>query len=112
MAIAVALAIMAAGITAHALDASILVGHWRKTTIGYTGPIDTHLVLSADGSVERWVVTTYSRSGWTSGTWNVEGNILTLLLNKEVSLPFTIHNGQLVFPNIQNRRGYWEKIGR
>jgi hypothetical protein len=35
-------------------NASVLIGHWRKTTIGYTGPIDEHLVLHADGTVENW----------------------------------------------------------
>src|SRR5690242_10751071 len=31
-----------------------LVGHWRKTTISYTGPIDEHLVLHGNGTVDNW----------------------------------------------------------
>ena len=121
IAIAVALAITAAGISAQASEvepisesARVLVGHWRKTTIVFENPKDEHLVLNADGTAENWVVTASSRSGTTTGTWRVEGKILTLLLeeNKEVSHPFTIYEGQLVFPNIQNRRRFWEKIVR
>ena len=37
-----------------------LIGHWRKTTIGYTGPIDEHLVLHVDGTVENWTATATS----------------------------------------------------
>jgi hypothetical protein len=121
MAIAVALAITAAGIPAHASEvepisegARVVVGHWRKTTIVFENPKDEHLVLKADGTAENWVVTASSRSGTTTGTWRVEGKILTLLLreNGEVSRPFTIHEGQLVFPNIQNQRRFWEKIAK
>jgi hypothetical protein len=35
-------------------NASALIGHWRKTTVSYTGPIDEHLVLHSDGTVENW----------------------------------------------------------
>lgn len=121
MAIAVALAITAVEISAQESEvepisesARVLVGHWRKTTIVFESPEDEHLVLNADGTAENWVVTASSRSGTTTGTWKVEGKILTLLLeeNKEVSHPFTIYKGQLVFPNIQNRRRFWEKIVR
>ena len=94
--------------------ARVLVGHWRKTTIVFENPKDEHLVLRADGTAENWVVTASSRSGTTTGTWRVEGKILTLLLSEkgEVSRPFTIHEGQLVFPNIQNQRRFWEKIAK
>jgi hypothetical protein len=72
-------------------NASALIGHWRKTTIGYTGPIDEHLVLRSNGTVE--------------------GKMLTLSLGgNDRSSPFSFHEGQLVFPNIPNRRGFWEKI--
>jgi hypothetical protein len=121
MAIAVMLAITTAGIAAYASgdepiskDALVLVGHWRKTTISFGNPKDEHLVLSADGTAENWVVTASSRSATTTGTWKVDGKFFTLLLegNAEISLPFTIYEGQLVFPNIQNRRSFWEKIAR
>jgi hypothetical protein len=92
-------------------NASVLVGHWRKTTIGYTGPIDEHLVLHSDGTVENWTVTAYERREPATGHWSVEGKTLTLAFGgNDRSSPFTFYQGQLVFPNIPNRRGFWEKI--
>src|SRR5215467_12846499 len=88
-----------------------LIGHWRKTTIVFGSPKDEHLVLHADGTAENWVVTAESRSEPVSGRWSVEGKALTLLFGEnENSKPFTFYQGQLVFPNIPNRRGFWEKI--
>jgi hypothetical protein len=88
-----------------------LVGHWRKTTIGYTGPIDEHLVLRSNGTVENWTVTAYDRREPVTGHWNVDGKTLTLSFGgNDRSSPFTFYKGQLVFPNIPNRRGFWEKI--
>jgi hypothetical protein len=92
-------------------SAKVLVGHWRKTTIGYVGPRDEHLVLHSDGTAENWVVTASSQTERTTGQWSVEGKTLKLSLGEnEVSRPFTIYEGQLVFPNIPNRRQFWEKI--
>ena len=88
-----------------------LIGHWRKTTISYTGPIDEHLVLHVDGTVENWTATAYERREPVTGHWSVEGKTLTLSFGgNDRSSPFTFYQGQLVFPNIQNRRGIWEKI--
>jgi hypothetical protein len=88
-----------------------LIGHWRKTTIVFGSPKDEHLVLHADGTAENWVVTAESRSEPVSGHWSVEGKTLTLSFGEnENSKPFTFYEGQLVFPNIPNRRGFWEKI--
>jgi hypothetical protein len=93
------------------VNASPLVGHWRKTTIGYVGPRDEHLVLHPDGTAEDWVVTAVSRSEPVTGHWSVEGKTLTLSFGEnENAQPFTFYEGQLVFPNIPNRRGFWEKI--
>jgi hypothetical protein len=92
-------------------NSSELVGHWRKTTIGYTGPIDEHLVLRSNGTVENWTVTAYERREPVTGHWSVEGKTLTLSFGgNDRSNPFTFYQGQLVFPNIPNRRGFWEKI--
>jgi hypothetical protein len=92
-------------------NASVLTGHWRKTTIGYTGPIDEHLVLHSDGTVENWTVTAYERREPVAGHWSVEGKTLTLSFGgNDRSNPFTFYQDQLVFPNIPNRRGFWEKI--
>ena len=88
-----------------------LIGHWRKTTIGYTGPIDEHLVLHSNGTVENWTVTAYERREPVTGHWSVDGKMLTLSFGgNDRSSPFTFYQGQLVFPNIPNRRGFWEKI--
>lgn len=88
-----------------------LLGYWRKTTIGYVGPKDEHLVLHDDGTAENWVVTAESRSEPVTGHWSVEGKTLTLSFGEnENSQPFTFHEDQLVFPNIPSRRGFWEKI--
>jgi len=92
-------------------NSNALIGHWRKTTIGYTGPIDEHLVLHVDGTVENWTVTAYERRDPVTGHWSVEGKTLTLSFGgNDRSNPFTFYQGQLVFPNIPNRRGFWEKI--
>jgi hypothetical protein len=92
-------------------SAKVLVGHWRKTTIGYVGPRDEHLVLRADGTAENWVVTASDRTEPTTGHWSVEGKTLKLSFgDNENAGPFTIYEGQLVFPNIPNRRQFWEKI--
>jgi hypothetical protein len=90
---------------------SLLIGHWRKTTIGYTGPRDEHLVLRANGTAENWSVTAYDRSESVTGHWSVEGKTLTLSFGGDDRYsPFTFYEGQLVFPNIPNRRQFWEKI--
>jgi hypothetical protein len=92
-------------------NSNALIGHWRKTTVSYTGPIDEHLVLHVDGTVENWTATAYERRDPVTGHWNVEGKTLTLSFGgNDRSNPFTFYQGQLVFPNIPNRRGFWEKI--
>ena len=54
-------------------NSNALIGHWRKTTIGYTGPTDEHLVLHVDSTVENWTVTAYERRELVTGHWTVEG---------------------------------------
>ena len=88
-----------------------LVGHWRKTTIVFESPKDEHLVLHPDGTAEDWTVTAESRTEPITGHWVVEGKTLTLSFgDNQNSQPFTFYEEQLVFPNIPNRRGIWEKI--
>jgi len=88
-----------------------LIGHWRKTTIVFESPKDEHLVLHADGTAENWTVTADSRSEPITGRWSVEGKTLTLSFgDNQHSNPFTFYEGKLVYPNISNRRGFWEKI--
>jgi len=101
---------------AHAQDSNsaALVGHWRKTTVAFGEPRDENLVLRANGAAERWVVTAKTRTPIATGIWRVDDKILTVQIEGQntSSLPFTFHQGQLVFPNIQNRRGFWDRIGR
>ena len=92
-------------------NSNALIGHWRKTTISYTGPVDEHLVLHVDGTAENWTATAYERREPVTGHWNLEGKTLILSFGgNDRSSPFTFYQGQLVFPNIPNRRGFWEKI--
>ena len=92
-------------------NAQQLIGHWRKTTIGYTGPMDEHLVLHSNGTVENWTVTAYERREPVTGHWSIDGKALTLSFGgNDRSSSFTFYKGQLVFPNVPNRRGFWEKI--
>jgi len=87
-----------------------LIGHWRNTTIVFESPKDEHLVLQADGTAENWVVRADSRSEPVSGRWSVEGKKLTLSFGEnQNSSPFTFYEGQLVLPNIPNRRGFWQR---
>ena len=60
----------------------------------------------------NWVVTADSRTEPVSGTWQVDGKILTIGVGGQVTMsqPFTFYQGQLVFPNVQNRRGFWTRI--
>ena len=109
--------LIAVGMSAQAAttdNAGVLMGHWRTTSIVLESPQDEHLVFKPDGTVENWIVTARSRSGVTKGTWKVDGRTLTLALagKSEVTVPFTMHEGQLVLPNIQNRRRFWEKLSR
>jgi hypothetical protein len=75
-------------------NSNALIGHWRKTTISYTGPIDEHLVLHGDGSVENWTATAYERREPVTGHWNVEGKTLILSFGgNDRSSPFTFYQG-------------------
>ncbi len=91
-----------------------LVGHWRKTRIIAGQPIDEHLILAADGRMSNWTVTATSRGAPHSGLWRVEGKRLMLQLQgePEADAPYTLHEGQLVLPNIPNRRQFWERLQR
>ncbi|HKY01820.1 MAG TPA: hypothetical protein VJM53_04650 [Burkholderiales bacterium] len=99
---------------AGASNAHVVVGHWRKTTIQFESPVDDNLVLHPDGTAQSWTATASGRTPVTAGLWRIDGNILTLAVpgGGQMSQPFFIHEGQLVYPNIENRRGFWERVGR
>ena len=92
--------------------AQVVVGHWRKTTIVYEQPRDEHLVLNADGTARRWTVTATDRSDVVTGRWRIDGKLLAFAADghAERSSPFFMHEGQLVYPNIPNQRGFWDRV--
>lgn len=89
-----------------------LTGHWRSTTVVFEGSRDEHLVLHPDGTAETWTVTASDRSRPTRGRWSSRGATLSIDWEdgRQWSQPFTFHEGQLVFPNVANRRQFWELI--
>ena len=88
-----------------------LFGHWRTTVIIGGSPLDTNLVLKPDGSATRWTVTARGRDATESGSWSVVGNTLVLSFGGQVQQsPYTFYKGQLVFPNISNRRRFWDRV--
>ena len=89
-----------------------LVGHWRSTTISFGSPRDEHMVLRADGTAETWIVTASSKTPVTRGRWSTKGTMLNVGWEdgRQWGQPFTFHEGQLVFPNVQNQREFWEAI--
>jgi hypothetical protein len=93
---------------------STLVGHWRTTRIVFESPRDDHLVLGADGTAERWSVTASGSGPKTVGRWAVAGSVLSLTWSGETqtSQAFTMYQGQLVLPNVQGRRVFWDRFDR
>jgi hypothetical protein len=99
-------------------NATVLIGHWRKTTTIYYSVKDEHLVFHPDGTVDNWVEKVSgpyegrtSRTGTTTGRWRVEGKLLNIDWgDKQSSRPFFFHNGQLVLPNIPNARQFWDRV--
>ena len=91
-----------------------LVGHWRTTRIVFESPRDDHLVLRVDGTAERWSVTASSSGPKTVGRWGVAGSVLSLTWTGEAqtSQAFTMYQGQLVLPNVPNRRVFWDRLDR
>ena len=88
-----------------------LFGHWRTTVIIGGSPLDTNLVLKPDGSATRWTVTARGRDAPESGSWSVVGNTLVLNFGGQVQQsPYTLYKTQLVFPNISNRRRFWDRV--
>jgi len=89
-----------------------LVGHWRNTRIVFDSARDEHIVLRANGVVEKWSVTASSRSSIVRGRWETQANSLSVDWEDGTkwSGPFTFHQGNLVFPNRQGQRRFWDRI--
>jgi hypothetical protein len=92
--------------------APTLIGHWRSTTILFEQPRDEHLVMRPDGTAETWVVTANSKTPVTRGRWRSVGTSLTIDWQdgRQWGQPFTFFEGQLVFPNVPDRRQFWERV--
>lgn len=89
-----------------------LVGHWRTTRIVFETPRDDNLILHPDGSAERWSVTATSREPRARGRWTSQGSTLSVTWDtgEQMSQPFTFHQGQLVLPNVQGGRRFWDRL--
>ena len=111
-AFAAALALLPAAYPALAQVGGELVGHWRKTIVDLERSIDYNLVLNADGTAQQWTVTAMETESPTAGTWEASDTTLTLRMggSEEAAAPYFFHEGQLVFPNIEGSRRFWERI--
>jgi hypothetical protein len=109
IAFAAALALLPAAFPALAQE---LAGHWRKTTIVFESPRDEHLVLNANSTFQNWTVTATETGAPLAGQWDANENILIFRMegSEDQSAPFTFFEGQLVFPNIEGGRGFWERV--
>jgi hypothetical protein len=112
LAAALLLSVPTSAVLAQGDAAAELVGHWRYTYTGFSTVTDTHLVLHPDGSAETWKVSPEGRSGRETGRWRVDGRQLALTDGNGQfhPQPYTIHEGTLVLPNIQNQRRFWERV--
>ncbi len=93
-------------------SASVLVGHWKKTLIQLEQPFDYHLVLNDDGTFQEWVASAAGTDAPTSGSWQASDTMLMFQTdgNGPVEAPWTIYEGRLIYPNIDGRRGDWERM--
>jgi hypothetical protein len=112
IAFAAALALMQAAFPALAQDGGELVGHWRKTTIVFESPRDEHLILNADSTFQNWTVTATETETPLAGQWEASENTLIFRMegSEDQSSPFTFFEGQLVYPNVEGRRGFWDRV--
>ena len=112
IAFAAALALVQAAFPALAQDGGGLVGHWRKTTIVFESPRDEHLILNADSTFQNWTVTATETGTPLAGQWEARENMLVFRMegSEDQSSPFTFFEGQLVFPNVEGGRGFWERV--
>lgn len=93
---------------------SELVGLWRSTRIVFDSPRDDFLELLADGTAAEWSATAGGQGPKTTGRWTTTEKELTITWSTgdRWSNPFTFYEGDLVFPNIQGSRKFWERIQR
>src|SRR6266478_4556879 len=70
-----------------------LIGHWRNTQIIFGSARDEHIVLRANGVVEKWSVTASRRSSPVRGRWDAQANSLSVDWEDGTrwSGPFTFH---------------------
>jgi hypothetical protein len=94
-----------------AVGNSELVGHWLRPVIALDTVTDHHLVLNPDGTAEQWAATPFSTDPPTAGTWEASADTLTLRMDgsEQASAPYFFFEGQLVFPNVEGNRRFWER---
>ena len=111
-AFAAMMVLMPAVFPALAQDSAALVGHWRKTAIVFESPRDEHLILNADSTFQNWTVTATETGTPLAGQWEARENMLVFRMegSEDQSSPFTFFEGQLVFPNVESGRGFWERV--
>ena len=111
-AFAAALSLTTAVFPTLAQDGGELVGHWRKTTIVFESPRDEHLILNADSTFQNWTVTATETETPLAGQWEANENMLIFRMegSEDQSSPFTFFEGQLVFPNVEGGRGFWDRV--
>lgn len=111
-ALAAAITLGSFAFPALAQDGGELVGHWLKTTIVFESPRDEHLVLSPDGSFQNWRETVSGSSEPLVGQWVSNETTLTFKIegSEDQFSPYTFLEGQLVYPNVEGNRGFWERV--
>lgn len=89
-----------------------LVGLWRTTRIVFDSPRDDFLELRPDGTAVEWSGTAHGQGAKTTGRWAVTGREISIIWSDGTrsSRPFTMYEGQLVLPNIQGSRIFWDRI--
>jgi hypothetical protein len=94
------------------VENSELVGHWLRPVIALGTVTDHHLVLNPDGTAQQWAATPFSIDPPTAGTWQATADMLTLCMDgsEEGSAPYFFFEGQLVFPNVEGSRRYWDRV--
>jgi hypothetical protein len=111
-AFAAVVALLPAACPALAQDGGELAGHWRKTTIVFESPRDEHLILGADNTFQNWTATATETGTPLTGRWETNENTLIFHIegSEDQSSPFTLFEGQLVYPNIEGNRGFWDRV--
>jgi hypothetical protein len=91
---------------------SELAGKWRRTELLIDLPQDVYLDLKADGNVTNWVENSGKMQVPRSGKWDTSDGKLVFRYDgfTEESEAYSLYEGQLVYPNVEGRRGFWDRV--